>query len=371
MRSRRSVARAGVRGDYLRASADTSLIDGRGLRVPARRREPRGLPVPGHLRAARRRAGAPRWSAGRWPPSSRTSRAVDLSYARSKNLTVFDVVTIASMVEREAQVARERTLVAAVIYNRLKAGPAARHRRHDPLRDRQLDQPLTQSELAIDSPYNTRTRAGPAAGPDRQPRARVAAGGGPPGPRRLPLLRGEAGHLRGARVLLHVRGVRARPAALQRGARRGGRQVADEMLKSGRPARPPRRAQPLAGDAQRRLPRARPRLALRGARRRAGAVRRRACEACPAQGFAGANVTIPHKLRGARGRRHRNRGRRGVVGAANTLVLRGRARSQADNTDVEGFLTALRERAPEAPGGHARARARRRRRRRGPSSTRS
>ena len=47
---------------------------------------------------------------------------VDLSYARSKNLTVFDVVTIASMIEREVQVPRERRLVAAVIYNRLKAG---------------------------------------------------------------------------------------------------------------------------------------------------------------------------------------------------------------------------------------------------------
>ena len=41
-----------------------------------------------------------------------------------------------------------------------------------------------------------------------------------------------------------------------------------------------------------------------------------------------------------------------AVGAANTLVFDD-GRVQADNTDVEGFLTALRERAPEAPGGHA------------------
>ena len=44
---------------------------------------------------------------------------VDLSYARSKNLTPYDVLKIASMVEGEAQVPSERPLVAAVIYNRL------------------------------------------------------------------------------------------------------------------------------------------------------------------------------------------------------------------------------------------------------------
>jgi UPF0755 protein len=47
--------------------------------------------------------------------------SLNLSYARSKNLTPYDVLTIASMVEGEAQVPSERPLVAAVIYNRLHA----------------------------------------------------------------------------------------------------------------------------------------------------------------------------------------------------------------------------------------------------------
>src|SRR5699024_5499983 len=47
---------------------------------------------------------------------------VDMRYAKSKNLTVFDVLIIASMIEREAGVAKQRKLVAAVIYNRLKEG---------------------------------------------------------------------------------------------------------------------------------------------------------------------------------------------------------------------------------------------------------
>ncbi|HVS84374.1 MAG TPA: endolytic transglycosylase MltG, partial [Gaiellaceae bacterium] len=44
---------------------------------------------------------------------------VDLGYARSKNLTPYDVLIIASMVEGEAQVPAERAKIAAVIYNRL------------------------------------------------------------------------------------------------------------------------------------------------------------------------------------------------------------------------------------------------------------
>jgi UPF0755 protein len=46
-------------------------------------------------------------------------RTLDLSYARSKNLTPYDVLKVASMVEGEAPVPSERPLVAAVIYNRL------------------------------------------------------------------------------------------------------------------------------------------------------------------------------------------------------------------------------------------------------------
>ena len=49
-------------------------------------------------------------------------KRVDLSTARKKNLTPYDVLTIASMVERETLAPDERPLVAAVIYNRLHAG---------------------------------------------------------------------------------------------------------------------------------------------------------------------------------------------------------------------------------------------------------
>lgn len=86
---------------------------------------------------------------------------LDLSYAESKNLTPYDVLTIASMVEGEAQVPSERPLVAAVIYNRLHAhmplgiDATLRYGLHVP-----PTQSLTQSDLANPTPYNTRLHLG-------------------------------------------------------------------------------------------------------------------------------------------------------------------------------------------------------------------
>jgi UPF0755 protein len=51
----------------------------------------------------------------------RNFASVNLSYARRKNLTPDDVLTIASLVERETAAPRERRLIASVIYNRLHA----------------------------------------------------------------------------------------------------------------------------------------------------------------------------------------------------------------------------------------------------------
>jgi UPF0755 protein len=86
---------------------------------------------------------------------------VDLRFARSKNLTPYDVLIIASMVERETLAPDERPLVASVIYNRLKAGMPLGI---DATIRYGLDVPATESlrrsQLERDHPYNTRTRAG-------------------------------------------------------------------------------------------------------------------------------------------------------------------------------------------------------------------
>jgi UPF0755 protein len=91
----------------------------------------------------------------------RTWKKLDLAYARSKNLTPYDVLIIASMVEREAQVPSERAKVAAVIYNRLRArmplgiDATIRYGLHVA-----PTESLTQSELESNSPYNTRKHLG-------------------------------------------------------------------------------------------------------------------------------------------------------------------------------------------------------------------
>jgi uncharacterized YceG family protein len=88
-------------------------------------------------------------------------KTVDLSYARSKNLTPYDVLTIASMIEGEVQVPTERRLVSAVIYNRLRLHMALgidatlRYGLHIP-----PTQSLTESEIHSDNPYNTRFKPG-------------------------------------------------------------------------------------------------------------------------------------------------------------------------------------------------------------------
>jgi UPF0755 protein len=87
--------------------------------------------------------------------------SLDLSYARKKNLTPYDVLIIASMVEKETLAPDERKLVAAVIYNRLHA--------HMPLGiDATLrygfnippTQSILQSQLDSNNPYNSRKLLG-------------------------------------------------------------------------------------------------------------------------------------------------------------------------------------------------------------------
>jgi cell division protein YceG involved in septum cleavage len=94
---------------------------------------------------------------------------VDMSYAKSKNLTVYDVVTIASMIEKEAQLEKERKLISAVIYNRLRDGMPLGIDATIRFANDNYTEPLTESELAEDSPYNTRLNTGLPPGPIANP----------------------------------------------------------------------------------------------------------------------------------------------------------------------------------------------------------
>jgi UPF0755 protein len=95
---------------------------------------------------------------------NRTMASINLKAAKKRNLTRYDVVIIASMIEREVRVPAERPIVAGVMYNRLR------------LRMR-LDidatvqyalgdwRQITGADLELKSPYNTRKYSGLPPGP--------------------------------------------------------------------------------------------------------------------------------------------------------------------------------------------------------------
>jgi UPF0755 protein len=99
----------------------------------------------------------------------RRIKGVNMKYAKSKNLTVYDVLIIASMVEREAGVPGQYDDVASVIYNRLHEGMPLGIDATIRFATGNYTKPLTESELAIDSPYNSRTNAGLPPGPIDSP----------------------------------------------------------------------------------------------------------------------------------------------------------------------------------------------------------
>jgi UPF0755 protein len=86
---------------------------------------------------------------------------LNLSYARLKNLTPYDVLIIASMVEKETLSPDERELVSAVIYNRLHKRMALqidatlRYGLHIP-----PTESIRLSQLESNNPYNTRKLPG-------------------------------------------------------------------------------------------------------------------------------------------------------------------------------------------------------------------
>jgi UPF0755 protein len=85
---------------------------------------------------------------------------VDMSYAKKKNLTVYDVLIIASMVNKEVMVKEEAPLVAAVIYNRLSQGIPLGIDATTRFETGNYTEQITQAELDADTPYNTRLNSG-------------------------------------------------------------------------------------------------------------------------------------------------------------------------------------------------------------------
>jgi UPF0755 protein len=96
------------------------------------------------------------------------TEGVSLTYANARGLDLHQVVTMASMIEREARVRKDRPLIASVIYNRLRLGMRL-----------QIDATvqyvlgnkprLLTRDLKVNSPYNTYIRKGLPPGPIANP----------------------------------------------------------------------------------------------------------------------------------------------------------------------------------------------------------
>lgn len=94
---------------------------------------------------------------------------------RDQGLSIYEAITVASIVEREAAIAEERTTIAAVYLNRLNseeemllnADPTIQYAVGGP--GNWWPAPLTNEQLEVDSPYNTYIHPGLPPGPISNP----------------------------------------------------------------------------------------------------------------------------------------------------------------------------------------------------------
>lgn len=164
----KTVAASGLPGDYLKASVRSPGFKPRVYGAPKDVRSLEGFLFPATYEL-KPGSTADDLVADQLKAFTDNFAGVNMKYARKKNLTPFDVLTIASMIEREVMVPKERRMVAAVIYNRLKMGEPLGIDATIRFATGNWEKPLTESELATDSPYNTRTNQGLPPGPIGSP----------------------------------------------------------------------------------------------------------------------------------------------------------------------------------------------------------
>ncbi len=175
------VKKQGVSGSYLAASVSSPELDPKRYGAPSSVRSLEGFLFPATYELLKSAPTAKRLVADQLKAFKRNIADVNMSYAKSKNLSVFDVITLASIIEREALFDRDRPKVAAVFYNRLRESISLGSDATTRFAVRNWDQPLTVSEINSKSPYNTRQVSGLPPGPIGNPGlASIQAAANPP-----------------------------------------------------------------------------------------------------------------------------------------------------------------------------------------------
>jgi UPF0755 protein len=149
----------GLRGSYLTASKRSAQLDPKRYGAPTGTLSLEGFLFPAtyEMDAA---APAARLVSEQLAAFRRNFGGGEVHRARVLGVTPYQLLTVASIVEREAGTAHDRPLVAAVVYNRLRQNmtlgidATLRYALHD------FAHPLTEAQLSSDSPYNTRIHKG-------------------------------------------------------------------------------------------------------------------------------------------------------------------------------------------------------------------
>jgi UPF0755 protein len=160
-----TAAADGLKGSYRLASRRSPLLDPRTYGAPAGTPDLEGFLFPATYDMDR---GAPasRLVEEQLAAFRENFGAREIAAARALHVTPYQLLTVASMVEREAVVPGDRAKIAAVIYNRLAARmplgiDATLYYAVELERGiATYTGELTEAQLRIDSPYNTRTHLG-------------------------------------------------------------------------------------------------------------------------------------------------------------------------------------------------------------------
>jgi UPF0755 protein len=149
----------GIRGSYVVDTRHSRLLDPRRYGAPASTPSLEGFLFPSTFQL-REPISTSALVADQLTTFKREFATVNLSFARSRGLTPYDVLIIASMVQGEAQTRRDLPLVASVIYNRLRLGMPLQLDDTTRFAVDNYTSPLTVSQLNSPSPYNTRIHKG-------------------------------------------------------------------------------------------------------------------------------------------------------------------------------------------------------------------
>jgi UPF0755 protein len=149
----------GVKGSYLAETRSSPLLNPLSYGAPKRTSSLEGFLFPDTYQL-RKPISISALVADQLQDFKRRFAGINLSYARSKHLSAYDVLIVASMVEGESPNPSDLPKIASVIYNRLRDGIPLQMDSTVRFATDNYTSPITQQQLHSRSPWNTYTHSG-------------------------------------------------------------------------------------------------------------------------------------------------------------------------------------------------------------------